>query len=671
MPNRLFLLLFSAVIQVYAAGSLKVLWLGNSLTASEFSRCREVTLCGDERATPVYNRYGTYMAEPVDGWNNGTANKDLVRANPWDVVVVQVFGTDVRQFTVNAGDQVFQALRNWDGLIDSIGAKTVFYLPWSVSSTIPVWDGAAGEWKRPDVLDTALMKLKALCTETGAAMLPAGVGQWEIQKRDPSIPTYVDWVHGTAQVGYLSGLLCFSMLTGQDPHGISNFYSLDSQSVFFLQQLAWQISFRPDIEPYSLPSTKAPSADGLALSTLGGMTRVEKYQSADIIGNIHFTDSSVLAGTNKLLFRSLTPSIMSVNHFGRVYARDTGIAYIEALAGSGLDTITIAVVESVAAVFDSIRISPRVFAEPVTNLFHFTATGYAGVSPGTDLTAQCAWISGDTSVFTLFNGIVVKKNARGGPLFAAILMDGLTDTVRFDMVQDIPFILRVNFRSSDTACGALWKRDSGLAFTDSVGFGWVDSAYPGGEGTYRIKCHDGDYMVRMGLGNPDSAVSGQRSYVRYGTDTLFSFVSCPDGPKTGVKTDTIIVRGEQGIFLNVAGPITYLVIVTSAGVDMDSVAFDGCLPPAVETATPRGRGGALQAFPSPFNPEVVFTLSGREMDGASLKVFDMAGRLMADLSGRMKDGRTKWNASGMSSGIYAAVARNGNKTLTKKIMYSR
>lgn len=725
MKTLLSALLFTiTALDVSAADTLRVLWLGNSLIQSSYSRTGEVTQCSRERATPVYNQYGNYQYDAEQGWTSVPANKELIRTGDWDYVVVQVFGTLGAIFSTYNGhpyDSVVQAMRNWDNLIDSTPAKTIFYLPWTTSGPKPSWDSAAGWWKTPDLLDTALIRLKSLCTEMEAGMFPVGVAQWEVQKRDPSIRLYADWVHCSAQGGYLGGLLCYAMLTGQDPRGMSNFYDLDSQSVFFLQQMAWQYAFRPDIHPFSLPIVKAPTVDRLVLSTRGGAVTVEKYMYVDIIGDLHYTNDSAVTGTNKLLFRSLTPSIMTINHFGRAVAQGVGEARIEAMAGNSLDTITLTVVPSTAQL-DSIRIFPRVFVSYVTDQFHFTATGYAfhlGQRVEIDLTTQCGWISGDTAVFTLFNGTVMKKTAQGGPNFAAIAMDGLADTVRFTMLQDLSLLLRLNFQSKDTVYNEFWKGDWGRAYSDSVGYGWVgvpnfDSwtetdkiaydhelflvntalwakAGPGYgdsviEGTYKINIHDGDYIVKMCLGHP--YYHGNLSYVRCGpnitkknpdgSDTLFKFQVANNytTPLYGIKTDTIVVRGEQGIFLNLYGPVMYMVIATSAGVNIDSVAYDK-LPLPTSTGISRKNGtevtsAEISAYPNPFNPEATIILNGGF--AGQVRIYSINGQQKAVIS-PWRVGKSsseyRWNASCLPSGVYIAEARDKGRSLKKKLILVR
>jgi hypothetical protein len=80
---------------------------------------------------------------------------------------------------------------------------------------------------------------------------------------------------------------------------------------------------------------------------------------------------------------------------------------------------------------------------------------------------------------------------------------------------------------------------------------------------------------------------------------------------------------------------------------------------------------ALAVSPNPFNPAVSIRLKGGLRHAASLKVFDLCGRLCADLSGRVKKGRAVWNASGLASGVYVLCAEKGKTVLRRKIVLSK
>lgn len=89
------------------------------------------------------------------------------------------------------------------------------------------------------------------------------------------------------------------------------------------------------------------------------------------------------------------------------------------------------------------------------------------------------------------------------------------------------------------------------------------------------------------------------------------------------------------------------------------------------TKLPCARTPELSAFPNPFNPSVLLTLAGMPTEGATLKVFDLSGRLVADLSRKIRAGRVVWEAKGTASGIYFVAAETGTLRLTKRLVYSK
>ncbi|MGE5855247.1 MAG: T9SS type A sorting domain-containing protein, partial [Syntrophaceae bacterium] len=178
---------------------------------------------------------------------------------------------------------------------------------------------------------------------------------------------------------------------------------------------------------------------------------------------------------------------------------------------------------------------------------------------------------------------------------------------------------------------------------------------------------------------------GRVSYVRCGpnitkknpdgSDTLFKFAPGPNyyDPLFGIKTDTIVVRGEQGIFLHLYGPVMYMIAATSAGVDMDSVAFDKPpLPTSMgvsrvkETAAPAAE---MTVYPNPFNPEASILLKGRFTGG--VRIFSVNGQQTALLfpCRAGKDfSEYRWNASRLQSGVYIPQAREKNPSVRKKLI---
>lgn len=83
------------------------------------------------------------------------------------------------------------------------------------------------------------------------------------------------------------------------------------------------------------------------------------------------------------------------------------------------------------------------------------------------------------------------------------------------------------------------------------------------------------------------------------------------------------------------------------------------------------KGAVLSAMPNPFNPSVTLTLTGVPAGNPSIRVYDLSGRLVADISGSMKEARASWNAAGRASGVYTVIVQSGNLKLMEKITLIR
>lgn len=77
------------------------------------------------------------------------------------------------------------------------------------------------------------------------------------------------------------------------------------------------------------------------------------------------------------------------------------------------------------------------------------------------------------------------------------------------------------------------------------------------------------------------------------------------------------------------------------------------------------------AVPNPFNPVTLIRYQFAETGFTTLKVFDVAGRLVATLvNGELPGGQYEatWDAEGMPSGVYFYRLTVGNFTQTKKMV---
>jgi len=74
----------------------------------------------------------------------------------------------------------------------------------------------------------------------------------------------------------------------------------------------------------------------------------------------------------------------------------------------------------------------------------------------------------------------------------------------------------------------------------------------------------------------------------------------------------------------------------------------------------------LSADPNPFNPVVAIRLPA-SLKGASVRIFDLSGRLIADLETGKNNSRAVWDASARTSGVYVVAASKGSLTVRRKI----
>lgn len=80
------------------------------------------------------------------------------------------------------------------------------------------------------------------------------------------------------------------------------------------------------------------------------------------------------------------------------------------------------------------------------------------------------------------------------------------------------------------------------------------------------------------------------------------------------------------------------------------------------------------AFPNPFNPVTEITFELLQSEKAELMVFDLKGRLVADVyRGELEKGVHSFNFDGssLSSGLYFSVLKYGDKVLTNKLILAK
>ncbi|MFH0921566.1 MAG: T9SS type A sorting domain-containing protein, partial [Fibrobacterota bacterium] len=84
----------------------------------------------------------------------------------------------------------------------------------------------------------------------------------------------------------------------------------------------------------------------------------------------------------------------------------------------------------------------------------------------------------------------------------------------------------------------------------------------------------------------------------------------------------------------------------------------------------------ITVYPNPFNPTVTVAISGRTGEKGvtqplQIAIYDLHGRLVADLSWEIKNNRVCWSANAQSSGVYIVRAKAGKRVMNRKIILLR
>lgn len=136
---------------------------------------------------------------------------------------------------------------------------------------------------------------------------------------------------------------------------------------------------------------------------------------------------------------------------------------------------------------------------------------------------------------------------------------------------------------------------------------------------------------------------------------------------TAFSSESVYVGEGTHVFrftgMNVSGDNT--AFIDSVGVVTRSNGNTGNNTGALADTPP-----SLRLSPNPFNPSVTVAIKGLGA-GAKVTVMDIAGRVIADLTASLDQGRTAWNASGNASGFYLVTVRKDKTVLTQKALLMR
>lgn len=178
-----------------AAGELRVLFIGNSLTyVNDLPRELQAMVAAAYPGGPSL-RYESVTPPGCTlqkHWNDGNAGSKIAEGR-WDYVVLQ----EQSQIPFSDRDQMFRYARLFDQEIKRAGAKTVLYMTFPLKKRFYRGDSL------PDVY-------AALGKELGAIVVPVDVAWHEAAKLDPKLALYkADGVHPAPAGTYLAAC-CFA-----------------------------------------------------------------------------------------------------------------------------------------------------------------------------------------------------------------------------------------------------------------------------------------------------------------------------------------------------------------------------------------------------------------------------------------------------------------------------
>lgn len=262
-----------------------------------------------------------------------------------------------------------------------------------------------------------------------------------------------------------------------------------------------------------------------------------------------------------------------------------------------------------------------------------------------------AGLSYDAGVLQIEAGMMKGIGESGNTLLPASFA-GQACTLLVKVPPVPSFIRRINFQPKGDSLTAIpgWVIDSGAGYSSGKGFGsivpnfWTQHsphirnylratwAMPG---EYQVDCPDGNYLIRLCL---NQWLWAQPGNVCHGSDTLGLNPQAHAGD--GISTDgqvwvadsRVTVTGGAGLRLNVYGGISYLVLVSDDGADLNVVSKDGGFTPDPLYTKAKKSGAtavlyrAPMACPNPFNPATTVRFALPRDVSAVYALYDIRGK---------------------------------------------
>jgi hypothetical protein len=230
-----------------------VLFIGNSFTLGSGN----ARVVGDGGVPGLFNKLA--KAQGIDGmtvkrsaelmvdWGfhlaDGSATRDMIASQSWNVVVIQ----DVSTAPGNYGDKplekffedgkaLAQLIRN-----NSADTKIIVYQPWARHENHSIYRGntkfSGGPTEMQDVIDENVGKL---ASEIGAEVAPVGDAFRKCIERYPDLNLYMeDWHHANANGCYLAAAVFYAKILGENPIGLVTLDHVSEDDAKKLQEIAW------------------------------------------------------------------------------------------------------------------------------------------------------------------------------------------------------------------------------------------------------------------------------------------------------------------------------------------------------------------------------------------------------------------------------------------------
>ncbi|MBL8025828.1 MAG: hypothetical protein JNL74_05425 [Fibrobacteres bacterium] len=365
-----------------------------------------------------------------------------------------------------------------------------------------------------------------------------------------------------------------------------------------------------------------------------------------------------ISDTNRYV-RFYTPDtfIVKLDQNGVIRGMNQGTAKIIAERAGFKDTV-IVTVSNTYAIPDSIRFcktSIEVIAGekvPVDLNGFYSTTDSKGIFK-LDSHAQLQF---NTTYFDVSKGYLFAKSAASSIKLKATFGNLSCSTI-VNIYAMPTFVKRINIQPKGDSVTSIpdWVIDSGVAYSASKGFGWTTTNTSGrhsplianhlkatwtiSSGDYKIDCPKGNYLIRLCLNQWLWAKPGR---VKIGNDTIA--VNPLEHAGDGIATDEqvwiadrrITVSGDSGLKLNIYGGISYIVLISDDGADLNLAAKDGgtISKPPQGTATEKVKESVTiidrkpSAVPNPFNPTTTICFTIPAGIAADYCIFDIKGRLI-------------------------------------------